>query len=185
MRVDDVDVVVTVHQTSFPGFFLSFLGPAFLKLYYRNICTSADGLCYVYTNDEGAPRGFVAGTSNPRGYYSRLLKREWLNFAIASIWPICCHPKIIPRLFRALFHPGKNPIGADVAGLFSIGVLPELQGRGAGKKLAQKFLKEARIKNCNRVFLTTDQEDNESVNRFYEKLGFWLNVNMRRLKAAR
>lgn len=172
MHSDDVDMVVAVHQTSFPGFFLSFLGPGFLKLYYRNICLSPDGLCYVYTNDEGLPCGFVAGTSNPRGYYSRLLKREWFNFAIASIYPVCRHPKILPRLLRALLHPGKNPVGKDVAGLFSLGVLPELQGTGAGKKLVQKFLAEAKVKNCKKVFLTTDRENNKRVNNFYENLGF-------------
>lgn len=172
MSIDDVEAVVRIHQNSFPGFFLSFLGPRFLKLYYRNICSSAEGLCYVYLNSNGAPSGFIAGTSNPRGYYSRLLKREWFNFALASVWPICRQPMIVPRIFRALFHPGKNPIGTDVGGLFSIGVLPDLQGTGAGRKLVQKFLVEAKLKNCKKVFLTTDQDNNESVNRFYEKLGF-------------
>lgn len=172
MKIDDVEAVVRVHQTCFPGFFLSFLGSGFLKIYYSNICSSPEGLSYVYLNSTGTAVGFVAGTSNPQGYYSRLLKREWLNFALASIWPICRNPMILPRIFRALLHPGKNPLGTDVAGLFSIGLLPDLQGTGVGKKLAQKFLEEARSKNCKKVFLTTDQEDNESVNSFYKMLGF-------------
>ena len=172
MTIDDVEAVARVHQQSFPGFFLSFLGPRFLKLYYRNICSSVEGLCYVYLNSNGTPSAFIAGTSNPRGYYSRLLKREWFNFALASLWPICLQPMIIPRILRALLHPGRNPIGTDVAGLFSIGVLPDLQGSGAGRKLAQKFLVEAKLKKCKKVFLTTDQDNNEGVNSFYEKLGF-------------
>jgi len=69
-------------------------------------------------------------------------------------------------------HPGGNPVGDDVAGLFSIGVLPELQGTGAGKKLVHIFLQEAAKRGCKRVFLTTDRDNNELVNAFYEKLGF-------------
>ena len=55
---------------------------------------------------------------------------------------------------------------------FSICVLPEIQGTGAGKKLVQTFLDKAVQRGCKRVFLTTDQDDNDSVNQFYIKLGF-------------
>ena len=172
MEIDDVEAVVEVHLKSFPGFFLSSLGAGFLQLYYNHLSSSLEGLSYVSLNSQGTLVGFVAGTTNPQGYYSRLLKRKWLNFALASIWPICRNPLILPRILRALLHPGKNPLGMDVAGLFSIAVLPDLQGSGVGKKLAQKFLKEAALKNCKKVFLTTDQEDNEIVNNFYKSLGF-------------
>lgn len=63
-------------------------------------------------------------------------------------------------------------MGDDVAGLFSIGLLPELQGTGAGKLLVQAFLHEARMRGCKRVFLTTDRDDNGAVNAFYQKLEF-------------
>lgn len=164
--------VVRVHLASFPGFFLSFLGPHFLSLYYSGVCTAPEGIAFVYLNSEGRPAGFVAGTSNPRGFYSRLLKRDWLKFALASVGAVVRKPSVISRIARGLFHPGGNPIGDDVAGLFSIGVLPELQGTGAGKKLVQAFLETARERGCKRVFLTTDGDDNEAVNTFYEKLGF-------------
>ena len=63
-------------------------------------------------------------------------------------------------------------MGADVVGLFSIGVLPELQGAGAGKLLVNGFLREAGNRGCKRVFLTTDRDENDAVNLFYQKLGF-------------
>jgi ribosomal protein S18 acetylase RimI-like enzyme len=100
------------------------------------------------------------------------LKRDWLKFSFASVGTLLRNPRAVRRVARGLLHPGKNPVGDDVAGLFSIGVLPELQGSGAGKKLVQAFLDEARRRGCSRVFLTTDRDDNESVNQFYEKLGF-------------
>lgn len=168
----DIKRVVAVHLSSFPGFFLSFLGSRFLSLFYYGICSAPEGIAFVYLNVAGIPAGFVAGTSNPGGFYSRLLKRDWLKFALASIVPVMKKPSVIMRVARAVSHPAENPIGNDVAGLFSIGVLPELQGTGAGKKLVQAFLDEAKQRGCKRVFLTTDRDNNEAVNSFYEKLGF-------------
>jgi len=172
MNKSDVDQVVTVHLASFPGFFLSFLGAHFLSLFYSGICAAPEGIAFVYLNDDGILTGFVAGTSNPGSFYSRLLKRDWLKFAIVSIVPVLRKPSVIWRVARAVSHPSANPVGNDVAGLFSIGVLPELQGSGAGKRLVQVFLDEAKQRDCNRVFLTTDRDNNDAVNIFYTKLGF-------------
>lgn len=172
MTKDDVSQVVTVHLNSFPGFFLSFLGKRFLYLFYKGVIDATEGIGFVYLNNAGDPCGFVAGTSNPRGFYSRLLKRDWLKFSLAALGPICRKPSAIPRIAKALLHPGQNPAGGDIAGLFSIGILPELQGTGAGKKLVQAFLGEATRRGCKRVFLTTDRDNNDGVNAFYTKLGF-------------
>ena len=172
MKSDDVEAVVRVHLESFPSFFLSFLGPHFLRLYYSGVCSASEGIAFVYLNAKGEPGGFVAGTINPRGFYSRLLKRQWLRFALASVMAICRRPKTIRRIARAFFHPSENPNGEDVAGLFSIGVMPELQGTGAGKQLVLRFLEEARTRGCTKVFLTTDRDNNDRVNIFYQKLGF-------------
>lgn len=172
IQTSDVRQVVTVHLSSFPGFFLSFLGSRFLSFFYSGICSAPEGIAYVYLNEVGIPVGFVAGTTNPAGFYLRLLKRDWLKFAFASIIPVLKKPSVLGRVARAVSHPAGNPIGDDVAGLFSIGVLPELQGTGAGKILVRAFLDEAKYRGCKRVFLTTDRDNNEAVKLFYEKLGF-------------
>ena len=172
MTQNDVKRVVAVHLASFPGFFLSFLGPRFLSHFYSGVCSAPEGIVFVYLNPEGETAGFVAGTANPQGFYSRLLKRDWLKFALASIIPVLKKPSVFGRVVRAVSHPSDNPIGDDVAGLFSIGILPELQGTGAGKQLVQAFLDEAKQKGCKSVYLTTDRDNNEAVNTFYTKLGF-------------
>lgn len=172
MVADDVAKVVRLHLASFPGFFLSFLGPRFLSLFYSGICAAHGGIGFVYLDDASIPVGFVAGTSNPGGFYSRLLKRDWLRFSLASIVPIMKKPSIIGRVARAVSHPSANPVGEDVAGIFSISVLPELQGNGTGKKLVQAFLSEAKERGCKKVFLTTDRDNNDAVNAFYRNLGF-------------
>jgi len=172
MDSNNVSRVVYVHLKSFPGFFLSSLGPKFLGHFYLGVVDAPEGISFVYLNEAGQPAGFVSGTSNPRGFYKRLLKRDWLKFSIASLGTLMRNPGAVRRIARGLLHPGQNPVGDDVAGLFSIGVLPELQGTGAGKKLVHAFLDEARKRGCKRVFLTTDRDNNEVVNHFYEKLGF-------------
>jgi len=172
VTLQDIESIVDVHIESFPGFFLSALGAPFLRHFYAGIASAREGIAFVYLNDAGRPAGFVAGTSNPRGFYSRLLKRSWYKFAFASLVPILKKPAIATRIARALLHPSENPPGEDVTGLYSIGVLPELQGTGAGKKLVQAFLDEARGRGCRRVFLTTDHDKNDAVNAFYAGLGF-------------
>lgn len=172
MTIQDIDEVVSIHLASFQGFFLSFLGPRFLNLYYAGVSSDHGGICIVYLNEAGRPAGFVAGSCNPRGFYSRLLKRDWLRFSLAATGAVLRKPGIVSRLFRALFHPSENPESEDVAGLFSLGVLPVLQGKGAGKELVQAFLSEASTRGCTRVFLTTDRDNNEAVNKFYSRLGF-------------
>lgn len=172
MEGGNVPRVVEIHLASFPGFFLTFLGVRFLSLYYAGICAAPEGIAYVYVDDAGSPAGFVAGTSDPRGFYSRLLRRDWIRFSLASLAAVIRKPSICPRIARGFLHPSRNPAGKDVAGLYSIGVLPSLQGTGAGKKLVVTFLEEARSRGCRRVFLTTDRDGNDTVNAFYRKMGF-------------
>jgi GNAT superfamily N-acetyltransferase len=170
----DIKNVVSIHMVSFPGFFLSFLGPKFLTLFYSGICFAPESIAFVYLNVKGMPIGFVAGALNPQGFFSRLIMRNFLRFAWASLTPMIKNPKIIFRLARAIFHPSSNPFGKNIAGLFSIGVHPDIQGNGVGKFLINTFLNEAKLRNCTKVYLTTDRDNNEAVNKFYATLGFYI-----------
>jgi ribosomal protein S18 acetylase RimI-like enzyme len=172
MQGENIPRVVEIHLQSFPGYFLTFLGARFLSLYYAGICTAREGIAFIYVDATGSPAGFVAGTLDPRGFYSRLLRRDWIRFSLASLAAIVRKPSIVPRVARGLFHPSRNPGGKGIAGLYSIGVLPSLQGTGAGRKLVAAFLEEARSRGCGSVFLTTDRDGNDAVNVLYRKLGF-------------
>jgi ribosomal protein S18 acetylase RimI-like enzyme len=174
MTPADAERVVETHLSSFPGFFLSELGPAFLGRYYRAVCSDQSGIALVGLDENGRVAGFAAGTSNPRGFYTRLLKKQWLKFAAASLPAVMKNPLIIPRLLKALNHPGENPAGPEVAGLYSIGVAPGGQRQGLGRRLAGEFLKEAKARGCRQVFLTTDRDHNQRVNDFYRGIGFSL-----------
>jgi len=47
MQLTDIDSVVKIHLSSFEGFFLSFLGEAFLKELYAGILAEPSGICFV------------------------------------------------------------------------------------------------------------------------------------------
>jgi len=170
--MQDIDNVVSVHLASFSGYFLSFLGPRFLSLYYSGICSSPEGIAFIYTSDDLIPVGFVVGASNPRGFYSRLLKRDWLRFSFASVRAVIRKPTAFARIVRAFSHPSQYPVGESTAGLFSVAVTPSFQKKGIGEKLVLRFLEDAEQRGCKQSLLTTDRDNNNEVNLFYVKLGF-------------
>ncbi len=61
IKVDDVAPVVRVYMSSFVNFFLTFLGPAFLKELYKGTITDPSGIAIVAESD-GGMYGFVTGT---------------------------------------------------------------------------------------------------------------------------
>jgi ribosomal protein S18 acetylase RimI-like enzyme len=171
MRNDDVPNVVRVHLTSFQGFFLTFLGPAFLRELYKGTLIDPSGISFVAEYEEGIC-GFVTGTTHPSGFYKRLLRNRWQRFALASVLPVLKQPSIIPRLLRVLSMPEKVNKQDGCGTLMSIAVLPEYQGSGIGKILVNGFFEEAVKRGCTKVFLTTDRDNNDAINVFYQSLGF-------------
>lgn len=171
MELKDIDQVVRIHLESFPGFFLSFLGPGFLKVYYRAACLDREGICLVSSNEERDVRGFVVGSSSPAGFYRRIFIRHLLGFLLNVIRAVANRPSIIGRLIRtAARAAGKQP--QRCAGLFSIAVCPAAQGQGVGRDLVRVFIRQADDRGCLRVSLTTDSQGNDRVNDFYRSLGF-------------
>ena len=168
----DIEAVVNVHLAAFPGFFLTFLGPRFLDLFYR----SAVGLreiCFVAVLQSQVV-GFVMGSHTPGSFFKRLLRNRGLAFALASIPALLRRPRAAFRLARALTTPTTAARPAGTATLMSLAVDPRLQGRGAGKALVEAFLDEASRRGALVVDLSTDKVGNDSTNRFYRSLGFSL-----------
>ncbi len=157
---------------SFEGFFLTFLGKRFLKLYYEGVISEPSGIGILRTNEEGLA-GFIAGIHNPSGFYRRLLKRDWMRFGLSSATAIARKPGTLPRLLRALARPAETPVG-NVVELSSVAVMPCHQGRGIGRQLISAFLQEASLRGAEYVYLTTDDLDNSRTKHLYENIGFRL-----------
>lgn len=175
LKVEDAPALARLHQRAFPTFFLSSLGTDFLTQFYAGYAEDPTGICFVARDDDGRPVGAVTGTTEPAGFYKRLLVRRFVGFFLASLKAAVRNPAAAPRLLRAVAYRGDSP---DVQGkhalLSSICVDPQVKGTGAGRRLALEWLTEARRRGTQQAYLTTDAADNEGVNRFYQQLGWVL-----------
>jgi len=170
-----LESVVKVHLRAFPGFFLTFLGPCFLREFYGAFLHEETGIALVAEDlADGRILGFVAGSTSPNGFFKRLLKRRWWAFCFASTTALFRRPASAPRIFRALFYRGTAPQGPERALLSSIAVDPDAAGRGLGKVLVEGWVKEVRKRGTAGCYLTTDAVGNDSVNCFYQKNGWRL-----------
>ena len=115
MRKDHINEVVQVHLAGFEEFFLSVLGPAFLRELYLSLLEDAEGICLVAIEGERV-LGFVAGTSRSSGVYSRLLRQRFTRFCLAAVPAVLKQPAILPRLVNRLRgSPGELPQTPDGA----------------------------------------------------------------------
>ncbi len=170
MSAGDIERVVELHLAVFQGFFLSFLGPRFLRVFY----SSAVALGEIALVSEASDRvvGFVMGSTSPGRFFKQLLRTRLLAFALSAAPAVLRRPRIAARVARALVKPKDAAKAAGVATLMSLGVDPAAQGLGAGKALVAAFLEEARKRGSRTTDLTTDMVENERTNAFYRGLGF-------------
>lgn len=171
MRLSDLDSVVDIHLSSFAGFFLSFMGPPFLREFYKSTLRDETSIALV-SGQANEVSGFVVGTTEPCGFYRRTILKHWYRFLLASLIPILEKPQTILRLLRRLLMTTQADYVANEALLMSIAVDPQEQGRGLGKRLVEGFLMEAKRRGAISISLTTDKLNNERVNRFYSQSGF-------------
>lgn len=175
----DLERIVAVHTAAFPGFFLTSLGPVFLRAYYRAVL-DFDAGCLIVAESEGRVAGFVAGFSDPRRFYAGFRRRP-LAFALAILAGLLRRPwlggQIIGRVGSVL-RRGRNhrqqPMADTTCELSSLAVDPQARRRGIGQKLVAAFVAEASHRGLEVVRLTTDARDNDPVNTFYATFGFRL-----------
>jgi ribosomal protein S18 acetylase RimI-like enzyme len=170
MTQRDLGDVVGIHRAAFPNFFLSFLGPRFLRVFYGFIVS--DGIAIVALLD-GKLAGFVAGVSEPRLFYRRLMRRRFVKLLLAITPAVLRHPSTLARVVRrARQRTGADGHGPEGAELMSLAVDPEQEHRGIGRALVAAFIKRVGASGEKRLWLTTDAADNDRVIHFYESQGF-------------
>jgi GNAT superfamily N-acetyltransferase len=177
----DLSRIVAAHQTAFPSFFLTMLGPRFLGELYAEFLTAESSICYI-ADDRGECLGFVVGTTEPASFFKRLLARRWHAFLFAGLSRLMRHPvSVSQRFLAALSFRGDLPAAiTDATLLSSLAVHPPAEGKGIGLALVETFCAEAVARGSNYVYLLTDEGDNHRVNCFYRKCGFSLNGICRR-----
>jgi ribosomal protein S18 acetylase RimI-like enzyme len=162
----DLHDVVSLHCRAFPNFFLSFLGPVFLRIYYRFVVD--EGIALVAVEVDGTIAGFAAGALDSRSFYRALLRRRALSIGIALLPAMVRRPSTLASVLRRARQKSaveaRTPAGAE---LMSLAVDSVYRQRGTGRALI-----DALAARAGNLWLTTDAVDNDAVIRFYGNLGF-------------
>ena len=131
-------------------------------------------LVTVSRNSSGLPQGVAVGTTDPVGFFGRLLRRRLLGFAGASVRAALKHPSVVPRLLSAVSYRGDTPPGREGALLSSLCVDPSCSGQGVGSTLVRGWIRRAGVMGSQLAFLTTDAVGNDAVNSWYVHEGWVL-----------
>jgi GNAT superfamily N-acetyltransferase len=168
----DFKQIAKIHFNAFPNFFLTSFGKKFLKIFYQGILESEDGygLGYFANNDL---LGFAIGTSNPNGFYKRLAQKNFFSLTIAAIPSFLLNPKKGAQLIQSLRSQHQS-IDEGTGVLLSICTLPTIQNKGMGSQIISAFEELSKQKNLSYLALTTDCENNEAVNAFYQNKAYIL-----------
>jgi len=184
-----LDQVAALHETCFPGYYLTLLGRRFLRAMYGWYVESPAAIAQVAVNDHGRVLGFVAGTTEASSYHSSLFRRRAGAMLSALLGQMIRHPfqtlgliwerkDMIPRALAAsMFRRPQTTIeiGAGAhdeshsASLVSIGVDPSVRRMGIARRLTELFLVDAWGRGSTTVTLSV-REDNLGARRFYESL---------------
>ena len=168
----DIESIVKIHSDAFKDFFLTSLGPDFLRFYY---------ICFVNSNEtvtmcaveDGKILGFAASTKVCKGFNSRLIKSNLVNFGMLSIKLLFTSPQSLIRLFKNLTKKSETvEDNENYAELYSIAISQDAQSKGVGKQLLTASEKIMKDEGVERVSLTTDYYNNEAAVGFYLSMGY-------------
>ncbi len=170
MSAHDISQVCSIHARAFPGFFLTSLGPGFLARFYNACRSYSDGVALVAEHDRRVI-GFVVGVSDHRAFHT-YLRRNWLvSFGVGTVNSVLRKPAILRRFVKAAFSSGPQAPQAEGALLMSIAVDPDCESKGIGRRLLEAFGDDLSARGCKSYRLTTDRDNNDRVNTFYEEAG--------------
>ena len=169
----DFEKMVQVHIASFPSFFLTKLGPSFLKEYYKSVGNMSDGIILGAYGDNRELLGFCAATTRCSGFNKRLLIRNCIGMGWQAL-------HLLFTNFGSLVHLAKNLTkksdkqedSGEYAELLSIAVSPQLQGKGIGKALLSALEEEIIRRGVYENSLTTDALNNDATVAFYKSAGY-------------
>lgn len=168
-----IDEIVSIHMSTFKGFFLTFLGRGFLTELYRSYCEyDASGVYAAFDENDTSPLGFLAYSGDMSGLYKYMIKKKLFKFMWFSTGALLRNPSIFIRLIRAFLKPSESKRCEKYIELASIGVRPQSKERGVGTGLIKALCESVDFSKYEYIALETDALENDSVNRFYQNNGF-------------
>ncbi|MHB8129189.1 MAG: GNAT family N-acetyltransferase [Mobilitalea sp.] len=168
----DLNEIVDVHMRSFQGFFLSKLGPLFLKKYY-NFMLHKDRAIFLVAKEEKV-QGFVCGLSHAKEFNRAFFVNQLHIVLFSSLIAAIRYPGSIMRIFSRVGDISHFKDDSNIIYLLSIAVDPKESRGGIGTLLLEKFIERAKNLGYLQVYLTTDRDLNDDVNLFYRRNKFAL-----------
>ena len=169
-----LDTVVLLHITSFQGFFLSSLHKGFLRQLYRSFSEHERSDLLVAVEDDGKAVGFLAYSWDSGDLFRFMLHRHLLSFMWYSFLSFLRQPRILLKMFGALKMPSKSVRSEEYVKIFSLAVDPVYQNQHIGTLLLNELKSRVDFDTYTYITLETDADNNEKVNRFYQKNGLVL-----------
>lgn len=172
--LDDLEGIVVAHQKAFAHFFLTQLGPEFLRVYYRLVLTYSTGIVLVSSHQD-IVNGFVCGFVNPGEFYRRMWQNRWA-FVAPAMSALARRPSLTTQILNGVKRIQNSACLEQQRSceLSSIAVLPEASSQGLGKTLMRAFVAQSWSMNADCIYLTTDAERNPRANTLYHESGFQL-----------
>ena len=164
-RDGDAAAAATLHAGQISEGFLTFLGPGFLRRLYRRIALTPDSFLLVM-EDEGAPVGFLAGSTDVAALYRAFVWRDGIPAAL----PACARLLRSWRQAMETLRHGTASAGKG-AELLAVAVDPAARGRGAGTLLVQGFLAEIGRRGFDAAHVVV-AANNETAVALYQRAGF-------------
>ncbi len=177
LRPDDLAWASSLQRAALPHGFFTRLGPRFLRAYQRTFVDSPYAIALV-AEDGGSPLGFLVGVTDPALHRSWIVRRRRVRLGLFGAFCLLAHPRELARFLgtrighyaHALTRRGTpRRRYAPAAVLTHLAVSPERRRGGAGRRLAEAFVAEARRRGAVRVRLTTLDDDRGAE-------GFWLSL---------
>ena len=163
----DAPVLARLHADGIDTGFLPRLGVGFLEHLYRQMLDSPESVVLV-AEDDYAPVGFVAGTTNVEALYRAFVRRRGIRAATAASFRLA-RPSTIRRAWETYRYDGDH---LDTpAELLSMAVADPFRGRGLGKALGIAFLDAMTARGVDRVKVVVGA-DNEGALAAYRSMGF-------------
>ena len=191
MSQEHLQQVGDLHEECFPGYYLTDLGPSFLRAVYSWYVQSPEAIAHVALDRGGCVVGFVAGTADEASYRRSLFRKTWWRMAAALGQRFISKPLLTLRLMgerkdlvgqalstvltlrsKEAEQMGAN-LGRDLptASLVSIGVRPSSRRLGLGAALSELFVREAWDRGCESITLSV-RDENVEARRFYESMNW-------------
>ncbi|MEZ9328885.1 GNAT family N-acetyltransferase [Vibrio breoganii] len=170
--ISDLNSMVSVHCNAFDGFFLTNLGPKFLRKYY-NIYLKYNHIALVY-EENSKVLGFVVGSASASNFYKDL-KKEWFSFLLPILnctFKKHIYIKAFNHLKNIILNDSVNnvPTHNGLCELTSICVDITAKSKGIGSRLLNSFENTCMNQSKKGVLLTTDaSKNNSNVVNFYLK----------------